>query len=436
MRNTLRPGIPMLRKPLAFLTTVVLAIAGTAPAIFPIAVGPANAKFPTLFGEVHGRAVAINSGVNAVAFTLGFFHKAIHPALVAGALGAGAGWDHAPSVRRVRQALVSSGLDVALRKGVTFANVSSELLRHPRRSLAIVRLKDDWSKDLYGHYIVFCSGGPLGLSVVDVGRFVGWESVASVHRQLKADFNGQVMFVRADGSRAATHIYTPKSNRIILNAGEIASGPGMVRIKFLLKNISRKPVGLTIARGTCYCFRGATIDEPDHEISPGRTAEISLDFKRDAIGVGRIDREVLLKFTGNPKHWITVFVRAHVTVKHPPVQLTWYPSQIDLGVVRHRRSLVGEAITVLVPRGDSVGPPASSSRSLSVTAAANRGGIPQTDNFGRIVHSYLIDTARLPQGLVDDRITITTTDEYVPKIVIPITGQVERAVGNSGGADR
>lgn len=427
MSNILPTGGPLLRTARSASTMIILAIFGFASIISSAVVASHNAKFSTLFGEVHGRAVARNSGINAVAFTLGFFRKPIHLDLVANALGAGTAWDHAPSMRRVRQTLISSGLHVVLRRGTTFADISHELLKHPRKSLAVIRLKDDWNKDLFGHYLVFCNGGPIGLSVVDVGRYVGWESVAKIHDQLRADFNGHVLFVSPGGTPAAARVYTPESKRIILTVGEIATGPGMVQIPFLLKNTSREPIGIFIAKGTCYCFRGASIDETDHKIAPGQTAKISLDFKRESIGVGNIDREVLLKFTGNRKHWVTVFVRAHVTAKHPPIQLTWYPSQINFGVVRHHGRPGREAFTVLVPKRDSIGPPVASSESLSVIAVTNLGGASPHDAFGRIVHSYVIDLAKLPKGFIDDKITISTTDKSVPKIVIPITGQVEES---------
>lgn len=274
--------------------------------------------------------------------------------------------------------------------------------------------------------MVFLDGGPKGLFVADIGGYVGWESLADLNNRLGADFSGLVMFVRPGGAPAATHAWPSDSKQIILDAGEIAAGPGMIQIPFLLKDTSDKPIGIATARGTCFCFRGATIDTPNQQIAPGKTGKIILRFKRDVIGIGNIEREVLFQFTNNPNHWLKVVVHAHITATHPPIQLTWYPSQVNLGVVKNTKSLAGEEFTVLTPKGESLGQPISSSKEVSIIVLANPGGVPQTDDFGRTVHNYVIDLSKLSKGFVNDMVTITTTDKHVPKIVIPISGEVEK----------
>ena len=86
--------------------------------------------------------------------------------------------------------------------------------------------------------MVFLDGGPKGLFVADIGGYVGWESLADLNNRLGADFSGLVMFVRPGGAPAATHAWPSDSKQIILDAGEIAAGPGMIQIPFLLKDTS------------------------------------------------------------------------------------------------------------------------------------------------------------------------------------------------------
>ena len=403
----------------SLLTTAFFAVALQAsPAL---AAGPG---IPTLYGEIHGGEMVANCGLNVTAFALKFFRKPFSLPKLAGQLGVGGDWEQAADMLRIKQSLVSAGLRVAAYKGATFNEIDSHLSGYPQKSLAVIFLKNDLGVGQFGHYLVFLDGGPKGLFVADVGAYVGWESLADLNNRLKADFSGLVMFVTPGGAPAADKPFPLDSKQIVVNAGEIAAGPGLIHIPFLLKNTADQPIHITMARGTCFCFRGATIDTPNQTIAPGKTAKIVLKFKRSVIGIGNIEREVLFQFSNDPKHVMEVVVHAHITATHPPIQLTWYPSQIDLGVVRHRSKLSGEEFTVLVPRGISLRPPICSSKYLSIIAVAEAGGAPQTDDFGRTVHNYVIDLAKLPKGFVDDKITINTTDKHVPKIVIPVDGQI------------
>ena len=336
---------------------------------------------------------------------------------------------------RIKQSLVSAGLRVAAYKGATFSDIAGGLSKDPRNSLAIIFLKNDLGVGQFGHYMALLDGGPKGLFVADVGGYVGWESLADLNSRLRAGFSGLVMFVTPGGAPTVAQVFPLDAKQVSLRVGEIAAGPGLIHIPFLLQNTARKPIRIAMARGTCYCFRGATIEAPNHAISPGRTGTIVLKFKRSVIGIGNIEREVLFRFANGPKHVMEVVVHAHITATYPPIQLTWYPSQIDLGVVRRRSKLSGEEFTVLVPKGISLRPPICSSRYLSVIAVAGAGGAPQTDDFGRTVRNYVIDLAKLPKGFVNDKITILSTDKHVPKIVIPITGQVDGAAANVGRAN-
>jgi len=81
MKTTLPSVSPLLRI-LRTTAVLVVAISGAIIATSVFAADSRSSTFSTLFSEVHGRAVATNSGVNAVAFTLGFFRKAPHVAFV------------------------------------------------------------------------------------------------------------------------------------------------------------------------------------------------------------------------------------------------------------------------------------------------------------------------------------------------------------------
>ena len=416
------PRLPLCRRSALAGISILLA-----SALYGVsASGPAIAGTPTLYGDVHGKEMAANCGVNVTAFALSFFRKPFTLPRIARKLGLGSDWEHAADMLRIKRALLATGLRVAAFKGAEFADISKELSKHPQKSLAIIFLKNDLGIGQFGHYLVFLDGGTKGLFMVDIGGYVGWESLTDLNNRLGPDFSGLVMFVRPGGAPAAKRAFSLNSKQIVLNVGEIASGPGILQIPFLLKNTSGKQISIATAQGTCFCFRGAAIDTHDKKIAPGKTGKIILKFKRGVIGIGNIEREVLFQFTNDPARWLRVVVHAHITATHPPIQLTWYPTQIDFGVARRRKKLAGEEFTVLTPKGESLGQPISSSKEVSIIVLANPGGVPQTDDFGRTVHNYVIDLSKLPKGFVGDKVTIATTDKHVPKIVIPISGEVEK----------
>jgi hypothetical protein len=146
-------------------------------------------------------------------------------------------------------------------------------------------------------------------------------------------------------------------------------------------------------------------------------------FKRDVIGVGNIEREVIFRFTGLPNHLLRVFVHAHITAARPAAQLTWYPQAINLGVVRGPSAVGGQEFTVLVPKNISLGTPRASPKSISVVRLS---GHQQIDEFGRTAFNFVIVLRHPHSGYVNDKVTITTTDKFVPKIVVRITGLVGR----------
>lgn len=231
--------------------------------------GCASGSVPTLPGEVRGNDMAANCGINVTAFALEFFRKPCSLPRVAAQLRVGGDWERAADMLRIKQSLAAAGLQVAAYKDARFTDIAAELAKHPRRSLAIIFLKNDRGQGLFGHYVVVPYGGTKGLLVADVGGYVGWESLTDPHNRIGPIFSGLVMFVTPGGAPLATRVYPLSSKQIALNAGEIAAGPGMIRIPSLLKNPSDKPIGIVTARGTCYCFRGASIDTPQREIAPG-----------------------------------------------------------------------------------------------------------------------------------------------------------------------
>ena len=344
---------------------------------------------PSLFSEIHGREMVDNCAVNVTAFALEFFRKPTKLPLLADQLGVGGDWEQAADMLRIKRVLRSEGLHVTAYKGATFGEIYSELRKHPQKYLAIIFLKNDLGVGEFGHYLVLLAGTGKRFYAVDIGAASGWAGVKGVQDRVGADFSGLALFIRPGGAPAPLRVYPLGRRHVVVRVGEIAAGPGMIHIPFLLKNTADKPIRIAIARGTCYCFRGAVVDTQNHAIAPGQTGKIILKFKRSVIGIGNIEREVLFQFSNDPKHVLDVVVHAHITATHPPIQLTWYPSQIDLGVIRHRSKLSGEEFTVLVPKGDSLRPPICSSKDISVIAVAGSGGVPQTDGFGRTVPNCL-----------------------------------------------
>jgi hypothetical protein len=384
------------------------------------------AAVPTLFAEVHGNEMATNCGLNVTAFALGYFHKGINLRRIAAALQLGGDWEQAANMFLLKRVLDGAGLRVSAYKHANFPDIMRLVTKKPKERLAIIFLKNDMSIGRFGHYLVLMHGGRAGFFVVDIGEYVGWESMADITNRMGQSFSGLLLLVRPGGAPVARHIFRLDAKQVLINAGDIASGPGMLHIPLLLKNTSDRPISIAIARGTCFCFRGAKIIEHNGKIAPGKVGKIVMSFKRNLIGIGNIEREVLFSFAGYSNHFLRVVVYAHITTAHPPAQLTWYPQAIDLGQVRNRNLLGGQEFTILTPKGIFLQTPDVSSKSIQVIRLEDSVGQSQVDDFGRKAHEFVVDLSNLPAGEVDQKITIRTTDKYIPKIVIPITGRVDK----------
>lgn len=396
---------------------------------------PSQANTPTPFGEVHGDTTAASSAVNVTAFSLIYFRRPVNMDNIALALGAGATWSRSVSLARVGRVLENAGLRVSTAKKVTFRKIAVMLSKRHRVGVAIIYLEHlHLAGDRPQHYLALLESGPNGLCLADPGAYIGWLSMDYLRTHLGPDLGHQCLFVQPGGAPQAVATYALTSPReIVLNIGEIAAGPGLLRIPFLLHNTQKHPIGIGFAKGTCFCFKHATIDTTNHRIQPEKTAKIVLSFDRSEIGTGNIVREVLISFVGYPHHWLRVLVKCHITAKHPPIQLTWYPQTFCLGVVRKPDALGCEEFTVLTPKGISLRSVTVSSKSIRVIPLNNPGGKPEIDEFGRAAHEFVVDLSRLPAGAVNQTVTVETTDKYVPNIVIPITGRIEgRAVASRG----
>lgn len=400
--------------------------------------GPLRAAVPTLFGEVHGSQMAINRRLDITAFTLAYFRKPFQLPKLATSLGVGPAWASRAPRKAIRLALERSGLRVSEGSTATFAEIAKRLGSGARPRVAIVFLTKAVGIDQLGYCLALTRYGKKGFFVSDIGSREGWLSLRDAVNWLGPYYTGTCLFVRPGGAAVPSHAYAlDRSHEIVLNIGEIAQGPGILQVPFLLRDTLNCEVSIGRARGSCFCFRNARIVGARRSIAPGAIGKVVLSFSRAEIGVGIIAREVLISFKGYPGHFLKVLVKCHITATHPPIQLTWYPQAIDLGVLRSPASPpAAEGFTVLTPKGVLLKAPRASPNLIRVARIGNPSGKAPVDDFGRTAHEFSVSFSRLPIGPIGGRITVRTTDEYLPKIVIPITGQVERAVGNSGGADR
>jgi hypothetical protein len=327
---------------------------------------------------------------------------------------------------QIKRTLMMSGLKIAAYKDATLTDVFKQMAVRPQRSLSIIFIKNNLNLGRLGHYLVLLDCGPQHFFVVDIGDFIGRESVNLLNDRIGPNFSGLFLLVTPGGAPLASKPYPITDKEIELRIGEIASGPGIIQIPFWLKNTIKKPIHIAMAKGTCYCFHGAKIIGHGGMIAPGQIGKIIMAFKRNLIGVGNIEREVLFSFVGYPNHFLRVVVYAHMTTAHPPVQLTWYPQAINLGLVRNNSVLGGQEFTVLTPKTVSLQAPTVSSKDIQVIRLNGSAGKSQVDDFGRTAHEFVVDLSNLPAGEVDQKVTIRTTDKYIPKIVIPITGRVDK----------
>jgi hypothetical protein len=198
-------------------------------------------------------------------------------------------------------------------------------------------------------------------------------------------------------------------------------------VPFLLRNTQQQPISLAAARGDCFCFKGATIRTPTGQIKAGAVGRVILRFSREEVGAGRVIRQVLLSFVGGPRRPMLVVLKLNVMVARPKAQLLWYPQSICLGVIRRLGALKPQHFSILTPRGVALRVPTISPPDMvRVAQISSPGDKPETDSFGRTAHEFVVHFLHLPGGAISEKVTIGTTDKYVPKIVIPITGQVEK----------
>lgn len=76
--------------------------------------GRVIAEIPTLYGDVHGKEMAANCGVNVTAFAFSFFRKPFTLSQVAGKLGVGGDWEQAADMLRIKQVLLGAGLRIKM----------------------------------------------------------------------------------------------------------------------------------------------------------------------------------------------------------------------------------------------------------------------------------------------------------------------------------
>lgn len=386
-----------------------------------------RASIPTLFGEAHGKEMAFNRRLDVTAFTLGYFQKPFNLPSLAASLGSGSAWAQKITAQQMGRVMKNSGLLVVAKKGLTFADLAKRLAKGSRPEVAILFLGNASGIDQLGYCLALTRYCKKGFYDVDISGHEGWLSLQDAKNWLGHYFKGSCLLVRAGDAPEPSRVYSlNRSREIVLNIGEISSGPGIIEVPFLLHDTLDRAISIRSARGSCFCFKGAEIAGTYRSILAGAVGKVVLSFSRAEIGVGIITREVLISLKGYRGHFVKVLVKCHITATHPPIQLTWYPQAIDLGVVRESVLVAAQGFTVLTPKGVSLKTASASSKVVAVTRLGNRGGEPQTDSFGRTAHEFVVHFIHLPLGAINQKITIRTTDKYVPKIVIRITGQVEK----------
>ncbi len=383
----------------------------------------------TLFDAARGRSTAVNSAVMTTTFVLQFFGQSVRIGQVAHLLGAGRGWENPVPERRVFSLLKSRGLAVQHANARSFADVAALLKGRVGPHVAIVALglrQMGVVGQIGPHYLTVTACGPKGLYIADPGVYNGWLRLDYLKKHLSPLMSPGCLLVRG-------HIYPiSREQAVFIDLGSIPPGPGNLRVTLRVRNTLGTSTNIATTRGTCDCFKFARLDQP-HELGPGRTGTLELDFSRGKIPRGTSEREVLLTFTGQPGKVFTVVVRTDISAAGEASQLNWFPQLIQLGNVKHGSSLGCEELTILVPQSISLATPQVSSKYLRILPIRNLAGKTPQDQYGRMVEHFAVDLSRLPAGAVNQTVTVETTDKYVPNIVIPITGRIEgRAAASRG----
>ncbi len=250
-------------------------ISGTAGIFFVMTTGllsgqPTQSGISTPFTEMHGKEMAKSSAINVAMFCLRYLHKPVKVGSIARVLHAGAAWNNAVAPRAIGRLMRSEQLRVEAVRRSTFSHFAEILSGQAGKRIIITSLKHlGLAGDRSRHYIALLSSGRDGLYVVDPGTHIGWVSMAYLHDHLRQFLASNGMIVEPNGAQRNLKTYSPAARgSIVLNVGTIASGPGTVAVRFRVRNPLGSPISINFAKGTCFCFKRATIATPNHRIMP------------------------------------------------------------------------------------------------------------------------------------------------------------------------
>ncbi len=399
-------------------------LASFAALVLASAPGRCDAGVPSLFTEVHGDVMAANSALYATAFTLRFYRKTFRTRALAKHLGLGRAWMTGTKIGEISSALRAAGLRVGTMKVRSFKSLMAYLYQGPNRA-AIIRVKK-WR--VFGahsrHFAVLLPVGNRRCLLADVGVYTAAVSERLIGKILLRRIGHRCLVVRPGGSPAAGPLVHLSDAKVItVDAGDVAAGPGMFVARFRLKNDGDAPVAIGVAKGTCFCFRGARILGKSQTILPGSVGTVALSFDRRDLGAGAIVRVATIAFTGTPPRIVTVVVRCDISESRHSAQLTWFPERVSTGILRPPITAVSELITVLVPKGVTVGAPTISGKFAAIVRSAP---LNRADKFGRVIERFNIKLRPTRPGPFRVVVRFRTSDIHVPKIAIPITGAVRR----------
>jgi hypothetical protein len=385
--------------------------------------GTVNGEYPSPLSDIRPANKAGNCGIWVTAFTLGVFQSPFEMSKLAVELDTNDAWDEPVDMSHIKVSLEKAGLHTEAFKKATSDEVFEKLSHAAVDSVAILHLKNRPNR--VGHFVVLMAPNQNRELYIDVGRPPEWVSANSLKAKMNDDFSGLFLFVSS--TAPPEPVFILDGSPFILNAGEQVLGPGMWEVSVKVKNPSDQPIALQNTKGSCQCFKKATINASDGKTIPAHgTAMMTLTFDRAMFGVGSVENEVLLSFSGMKSvDWIEVTVAAHVSAESSPLQLTWFPEAINIAAVE-RAAIQDQEFTIFTPPGVAIGEPQTSTPILKISGFHKETQEEDIDEAGRTVHRFKIDMKNLPLGPLREKVTLTTSDKNTPRIEIPLSGEVRK----------
>jgi hypothetical protein len=350
-----------------------------------------------------------NCGLNACLFVLRYYNRPVTAQSLSKALEVGEHRERALSLSEIKDALTREGLVVA-----AFSQASVDEILQSARGGDIVLFHTD-NKRSVGHYLLAMSATSERVLIVDAAEGLAWLTPMELRARHGAVFTG--MFLRIHG---------PPNGWAVIGARDgcryrtkMAAGAGDVRVRVPFVNATSTRIVVTSVQGDCGCLKSG--DPLPFVLEPHASGALELVFDRGRFGTGIVQRRVGLVADGG-----SLVTALHLTVETETVpadeRLTWFPSQIDLGVLGvDEANSARHEVCFWVPPTVRLLEVTASSDALLLHRLSPPPSTQPSEGPTRVVYEIGM---RLSRGRFAEHVKVRSNDRLNPELVIPIVADV------------